>query len=255
MTSDAKVGLLLGLVFIFIIAFVINGLPSVRNEADNNQLTTNMVNSQNNTPGIAATERKMTRRVTNQTVRFETPLPQSKQADKPAPDIKPAPIAEPPAEVPKKEVIIRPKPALAKFYIVRDGDSLAAIAKQFYGDEQGNKMVNIQRIFDANRRYLKSADQIYVGQKLVIPPLSAAEFVPNNDESAVSILPKTAAVVKKDGFANRIYVVAEGDSLWKIAASQLGEGLRCDEIAELNTNILQDRDWLTVGMRLKIPSK
>ena len=30
MTSDAKIGLLLGLVFIFVIAFVINGLPSLR---------------------------------------------------------------------------------------------------------------------------------------------------------------------------------------------------------------------------------
>ena len=30
MTSDAKIGLLLGLIFIFVIAFVINGLPSLR---------------------------------------------------------------------------------------------------------------------------------------------------------------------------------------------------------------------------------
>ena len=30
MTSDAKIGLLLGLVFIFVIAFVINGLPNLR---------------------------------------------------------------------------------------------------------------------------------------------------------------------------------------------------------------------------------
>ncbi len=43
MTSDAKIGLLLGLFFIFIIAFIINGLPNFRNEADNNELTTNMV--------------------------------------------------------------------------------------------------------------------------------------------------------------------------------------------------------------------
>ena len=30
MTSDAKIGLLLGLVFIFVIAFIINGLPNLR---------------------------------------------------------------------------------------------------------------------------------------------------------------------------------------------------------------------------------
>ena len=37
MTSDAKIGLLLGLVFIFIIAFVINGLPRFRNATDSNE--------------------------------------------------------------------------------------------------------------------------------------------------------------------------------------------------------------------------
>ena len=39
MTSDAKIGLLLGLVFIFLIAFIINGLPSFNNNKDNNELT------------------------------------------------------------------------------------------------------------------------------------------------------------------------------------------------------------------------
>lgn len=37
MTSDAKIGLLLGLVFIFVIAFIINGLPgSARNKTATN---------------------------------------------------------------------------------------------------------------------------------------------------------------------------------------------------------------------------
>ena len=58
MTSDAKVGLLLGLIFIFIIAFVLNGLPRFRNAANNSELTTNMVNSQNDNLGIGTRERK-----------------------------------------------------------------------------------------------------------------------------------------------------------------------------------------------------
>ena len=39
MTSDAKIGLLLGLVFIFIIAFIINGLPGLSQDSHNNTLT------------------------------------------------------------------------------------------------------------------------------------------------------------------------------------------------------------------------
>ena len=46
MTSDAKIGLLLGLVFIFIIAFVINGVPNFYSDKNNNELTTTMFNSQ-----------------------------------------------------------------------------------------------------------------------------------------------------------------------------------------------------------------
>jgi hypothetical protein len=52
MTSDAKIGLLLGLVFIFVIAFIINGLPNFRDDTDNNELTTNMVSRQNDPLGL-----------------------------------------------------------------------------------------------------------------------------------------------------------------------------------------------------------
>jgi nucleoid-associated protein YgaU len=59
MTSDAKIGLLLGLVFIFVIAFVINGLPSFRQATNNSELTTNMVSSQQESWGIGTNERKV----------------------------------------------------------------------------------------------------------------------------------------------------------------------------------------------------
>ena len=59
MTSDAKIGLLLGLVFIFIIAFVINGLPRFRNTTNGSELTTNMVSSQNDPLGIGEKEREV----------------------------------------------------------------------------------------------------------------------------------------------------------------------------------------------------
>ena len=43
MTSDAKIGLLLGLVLIFVIAFILNGLPNLRGHEDSNALTTEMM--------------------------------------------------------------------------------------------------------------------------------------------------------------------------------------------------------------------
>ncbi|HEY5140445.1 MAG TPA: hypothetical protein VIJ25_14180, partial [Methylococcales bacterium] len=50
MTTDAKIGLLLGLVFIVIIAFVINGLPSFHNNSASNDLTRDYVTGVGNKP-------------------------------------------------------------------------------------------------------------------------------------------------------------------------------------------------------------
>lgn len=51
-----------------------------------------------------------------------------------------------------------------QYYIIKSGDTLSAIAKQFYGD--ANKY---PRIFEANREVIKNADLIFPGQKIRIP--------------------------------------------------------------------------------------
>jgi nucleoid-associated protein YgaU len=48
---------------------------------------------------------------------------------------------------------------------VESGDTLLAIAQQFYGDA-----TLWQRIFDANKDIITNADSLQVGQKLRIPP-------------------------------------------------------------------------------------
>ncbi|HEX42205.1 MAG TPA: hypothetical protein ENN81_09115, partial [Phycisphaerales bacterium] len=57
MTSDAKIGLLLGLVFIFIIAFIINGLPSLRQEPNGNEWTIDRTQFEDQPRGLGAMER------------------------------------------------------------------------------------------------------------------------------------------------------------------------------------------------------
>jgi len=51
------------------------------------------------------------------------------------------------------------------------------------------------------------------------------------------------------------YIVQEGDTLWRIAARQLGEGRRYKEIAELNTGLVNDENSLAVGTRLIMPAR
>lgn len=49
------------------------------------------------------------------------------------------------------------------------------------------------------------------------------------------------------------YTVRDGDTLWSIATAKLGAGKRYTEIAKLNG--LKDADKLTVGQKLKLPTK
>ncbi|GAG38827.1 unnamed protein product, partial [marine sediment metagenome] len=197
MTSDAKIGLLLGLVFIFIIAFMVNGLPSFRKDTNTNELTTNMVSSQNNPPAFGAKERGVINRrkeaekqplkvqsspIGNQNIRFKAPLPKNTSVVKGTGGVRSVAQTQPLPAV-KKEEIRKVKPSkltLPRVYVVNKGENLTVIAKKLYGSENWSKRINIDRIFEANRKFLKSPDEIYEGQKLIIPQLTAS--VPNKSK-------------------------------------------------------------------------
>lgn len=51
-----------------------------------------------------------------------------------------------------------------RYYTVESGDSLASISLRYYGDA-----LQYDRIYQANREEVRSADRIRVGQKLLIP--------------------------------------------------------------------------------------
>ena len=307
MTSDAKVGLLLGLIFIFVIAFIINGLPNLRGQTNTPDIPEQMTQLADNAPGIAATERQANdtldwqqliardnfglgqydfepSQAVNDDVRSVMPLPRlgpvvggdfdMLETDEGQPTVGlPERIAarqvldqmQPPGSEPgtPAEPAKDTKP---RFYAVVDGDTLAKIALKFYGPEQGNKLVNVTRIFKANGKLLRSPDEISIGQKLLIPPLPPAadktvqtardvlsgpqfEVVPSVG-SPRPVVP-TPALPSTDG--GRYYVVRQDDNLWNIAAAQLGSGARYKEIAQLNAGQLPDPSSLSIGMRLRLP--
>jgi len=275
MTRDAKIGLLLGLAFIFMIAFIINGLPGSR--PDSNELTNTMANFPNNPPGLAAREREVINRT--ESIRRETtevPTPpigdpriryQRMLPDVPViPDesykvgpVVPGPVRDTKMDIGKPKAV---RPALPRIYTVTDGDNLALIAKKFYGPEAGNKRANIMRIFEANRKILESPDDIYVGQKLVIPPLPGSEQDKDKGIFSSAIFKKVVSIGRehlsnkgRQAVQGRMYTVKDGDSLWRIAAEQLGDGSRYKEIVRLNTDTLEDEDTVDVGMALKLPAR
>jgi nucleoid-associated protein YgaU len=321
MTSDAKIGLLLGLVFIFAIAFIINGLPGLHHKDDSNKLTTNMVGLQSNPSGLGANERKVAlepavvappaspaqpaeNTAGSTEARYTMELPQgtptnadtapvaAPMADsgvvatvKPAPTISVAPAVTATAPVINSPPTPKPesaKPTAPKTYVVQEGDTLSSIAKKVFGEQQGNKLANINALFEANRKTLASADNLQVGQKLIVPTLPSstsgeqgrttasaptpANALPGSNFAKVDSVgqrhstantdkPAPTAKAASSAKPGSVYVVKDGDSLWQIASERLGDGNRYKEIVKLNSDVLKNEDTLEVGMQLKLPAK
>ena len=306
MTSDAKIGLLLGLVFIFVIAFIINGLPGLHQKDDSNKLTTNMVGLESNPSGIGANERRVQMALDQPaTPAGETaqpvagtqaqqpmtnaaqPVPTGAVASQPAADntivgptqVAPTTAIGPTASAQAQDVpavdTTQPaaapsaaQPAPAKVYVVQSGDSISGIAKKVYGVKEGVKQKNIDAIFAANRKTLSKINDLQVGQKLIIPSIpgstaassTPAEVLTDKNFTKVESVGQQHSTAKADKPAataksGSVYVVKEGDSLWKIAATQLGDGNRYKEIVKANSNILSSEDDIAVGMQLKMPAK
>jgi len=327
MTSDAKIGLLLGLVFIFIIAFIINGLPSLRPEPNSNELTMEMTQFGDQPQGAGATEQMAFEGLTEEPTLPAGPIDQQQQAFaidhgslfEPAGDfvsdsestgigsggfetIIPRPrfeladldrssestdnsavatddtllaadriLIRPPGQIelqpadieaarqsghdvsdgsnPEETVVVRP-PTVSPIatHKVASGETLASIAKKYYGGEEGNRIVNVDRIFNANKGVLDAKDKVVVGQKLVIPAL------PGSDTPTTTIR-KPAKPRPTLSTGQKWYVVKEGDSLWKIASSQLGKGSRSGEIQELNGDTITNENVVAIGMRLRLPTE
>ena len=141
----------------------------------------------------------------------------------------------------------KPKKTTEQIYVVQEGDSLSTIALQVYGQVEGNRRVAVERIYKANREIMPNMDLVSPGQRVRIPALSGVEHA----HTSVGMAPGRAP--GKREATGQMYVVQENDSLWKIAARELGDGTRYPEIAKLNAERLGDENVLHPGMRLRIP--
>jgi nucleoid-associated protein YgaU len=212
MTADAKVGLLLGLVFIAIIAFVINGLPDFVQSGGEKSVVETAVTTQTGgslviEPAVVDVARSLQEKRTN--VRYVEPpvdttvlddyagpatVPVAPVADNTAsetaktmeskspetalrlekPALAPEPIQSP--EQSETVVALKPQPAATPglSHVVEDGESLSGIAKKYYGEQEGNKLATIQMLYEANKNVLDSPDEIKAGDQLVIPKVKFA---------------------------------------------------------------------------------
>ncbi len=193
MTADAKVGLLLGLVFIVMIAFLINGLPGFLKSAPTELVSNGMV--QNPQENVLISEKgkpivdilhppaKPEREMDSSDVRITIPLDNEVSPERKSPDSTIQKLSPPttPSDKPgEREAIqpvdaVLPQPAAApRTYVVQDGDSLAKISLAIYGPDLGKKLATVNAIYEANKNQLESPHKVPIGMKLIIPDLSSA---------------------------------------------------------------------------------
>ena len=280
MTADAKVGLLLGLVFIVMIAFLINGLPNFLQAASSDHpVATEITIPKASDLVIDDRVFETVQALRQQDVPLrQTELPHEvivlddrSASSTPTTLISPEQIAPAAVSVPtiSPEVPTSAgrvsKPSI---HVVQPGETLPSIALKHYGKEKGNRLIVIRKLYEANQKVLRSPDKIFVGDKLTIPPYN--QLMDSKPQSAIKTSPKTSTAEASfmEKFSNlfertgqssvgspvRIYVVQEGDTLWSIAATLLGEGSHYPEIERVNPNI-KNSDDLIVGTNLKIPNR
>ena len=115
-------------------------------------------------------------------------------------------------------------------YTVQAGDTLWAIARKYN--------CSITEIMAANSDRIKNPNRIHAGWQLKIPKSGA----PISGSTPDAVLPKN----KKSG----IYIVRQGDTLWKIARKY---NCSVAEIVSLNRELIRDPALIYSGWELKVP--
>jgi nucleoid-associated protein YgaU len=87
-----------------------------------------------------------------------------------------------------------------------------------------------------------------------ITQIAASQTGSTAAQPAVATGGGAAAAPAKPVVAAGEYVIKDGDNLWKIAAEQLGSGIRYKEILAVNPGI-KENSTLAVGSKIKLPAR
>ena len=154
------------------------------------------------------------------------------------------PIRPPSIEV----VVVEPTPAPSDhhMHVVREGETLNAIGRLWYGDETSASMLAIYN-------NLPDPDHLVPGTRLIMPPIS--EPVPDTLVATASIRPFPAAPPAAPPAPPTpeldVYTVQPGDTLSQIAQKLLGTSRATPQLFELNRDVIGNMDALQVGMELR----
>ncbi|MHC4552457.1 MAG: LysM peptidoglycan-binding domain-containing protein [Planctomycetota bacterium] len=129
---------------------------------------------------------------------------------------------------------------VAKSQVKKSQDNAIRVNNEFIKLEAENKRLQLLLKKMMDQRAASTVSSIPTAPAAPAPASSA-----KTTETTASAPAATGPTVE--------YTVAEGDSLWKIAATELGNGLRYKDIIKLNPGI-DEKSKLDIGMKLKLPA-
>lgn len=135
-----------------------------------------------------------------------------------------------------------PDPRVSRGVItVRGGDTLSGLAQAHLGSSG-----RWRELYEANRDQLDQPHEVYVGMKLRLPAGHGGGRRGNSETSGS----RSGGGTLRGG-----YVVKSNDSLSSIAADQLGDAGRWEQIYKANKGWLDHPDDIRVGQKLIIPAR
>ncbi len=175
----------------------------------------------------------------------------------------PKPSISPTADNVQQEDLLK-KSDNGKTYTVKAGQGLTQIAVEIYKDK--NKWLDIAKAND-----IKAPYRLEKGQELKLPDVEAQAAVTTEETTAkpeevapatpaatpvamvkTAEAPSTTATTEP---ASGTYVIQKGDSLWKIAVAQYGNGYMWTKVYQANKKLIGSNPGrLFVGNTLTLPS-
>ncbi|QOV88999.1 LysM peptidoglycan-binding domain-containing protein [Humisphaera borealis] len=170
-----------------------------------------------------------------------------------------------------------PKPAAPpvvppKTYIAEAGDSVSRIASRTMG---ANSKANREALIKANPSLQAEGNPVILGKSYVIPsagavaqatepkPAAPGQTPPGNPapgrpapgQPTPPVAAQTGPFRKPPASAPNTYwyTVKENDNLWRIAASELGNGNLWQQIKDLNADVLKGGETVHANQRIRLP--
>jgi len=178
---------------------------------------------------------------TKKTVTIQQPVIQKPKVKK----IKP--------KVAKRKVVTKKsKPKILKnkrrVITVKKGDTLAIIAKRYYGDS-----LEFKGIVRANKRLKTSSTPLKLGEKLVIPSLKKSKTKRVISKKSVTAKKKVTHKKKVKAKKRRYVTVKKGYSLAYISKKFYGNVNEIQRIVKANKDIKSAKSTLHIGQKVYIP--